>query len=206
MTTPQYEVANQGVGKWNVGDPVRVSEDGKMAVAEKDPNHKFWAIPELVDSSNTVLEDNKSVIRLKALGGTLESPAPNGSGARSLNRVTPENKSNGTSGDTMKLWADCGKSCRDVVGAGEGTGWVECNVERMTASYRELHTPWYSEIPILGPVLSWIFGGPRMEEKKNHGLQPGNDEERDLQSAAQRYGRRGLEKVRSPVRRGEGAV
>lgn len=126
-------VANQKKNNWKVGKPLRVSEDGKIAVAEvSTPNHHLWAMPSLVSASNSILDANKSVIKLSISSETLKGKAPDGSGSHTLRRVIPENKANGTSGDTMKLWADCGKSCRDVVGVGEGTGW---NSEKMTARY-----------------------------------------------------------------------
>ena len=156
----EYDVASQSPGKWKTGKNMRVADDGHMALAEESTaNHRFWANPYLVADSNSKLTASKSVIRLKTLPDTLDGPAPNGGGARTLTRVIPENKSNGTSGDSMEIWADCGKCGRDVMGAGEGTGHGG-----MTAKYQDVHVPWYMYIPVLGPLLGLIFGGPTRRE------------------------------------------
>jgi hypothetical protein len=164
----EIAVPAQADDKWKAGAPLRVADDGNMAVAEESPsNHRFWAKPTLIGASNTALSAKKSVIKLKAASDTLNGPAPDGSGKRVLSRVIAENQANHTSGDSMKLWADCGMSSRDVAGAGQGTGWGS-----MTADYQEIHRPWYTQIPILGPLLGWIFGGPRAENKKTSSTDP----------------------------------
>jgi hypothetical protein len=166
----EVDTTEQSDDHWKASAPLRVAEDGNLAVAEEQPvNHRLWAKPDLIESSNKVLAANKSVIKLNASGGTLKGPAPNGSGNRELARVLPQNQANGTSGESMKLWADCGKSCRDVIGAGRGTGW---NVGNMAARYRDVHRPWYTQIPILGPLLGWIFGGPKVKEKQTGASDP----------------------------------
>lgn len=190
----EIDTANQSEDKWNAGELLRVSEDGKMAVAEEsssNPNHRLWAMPPLVSNSNSILSANKSVIRLKTAADNLKGPAPDGSGNQNLTRVIPENTANGTSGDSMRIWADCGKSCRDVIGAGEGTGW---NTSGMTAKFQAVHRPWYSSIPILGPLFSAIFGGPEIKEKTTAASDPEEMKKEIFNSKLGGTGDEGLQK------------
>ena len=163
--------AEQEANKWDAGKDLKVADNGNMAAgAVIEPhNHDLWAQPSLVSSSNATLAGKNSVIRLKTLPETLKGPAPDKSGNRTLAKVVPENQANGTSGDSMKIWCDCGRAGRDVMGAGEGTGH---HGERMTADYTKVHRPWYSYIPVLGPLLSLIFGGPKKEQKQTAASQP----------------------------------
>jgi hypothetical protein len=163
--------AAQEADKWEAGEDLKVADDGNMAAgANIDPhNHDLWAQPSLVSTSNGILVAKKSVIRLKTVGDPLKGPAPDRSGNRTLTRVVPENQANGTSGDAMKIWCDCGRAGRDVMGAGEGTGK---NNEQMTADYTKIDRPWYASIPILGRLLSWIFGGEKKEKKQTSASSP----------------------------------
>ncbi len=164
----EVKVPQQTPDEWNAGKTVRVADDGHMAVGQSEgPNHSFWAEPDLIANSNSTLASKKSVIRLKTDAGTLKGKAPHDGTERTLARVLPENQSNNTSGETMEIWADCGKCGRDVMGAGEGSGGG-----RMTAKYRDVHRPWYSKIPILGPLLSLIFGGPKEQTKTTAASSP----------------------------------
>ncbi len=67
----------------------------------------------------------------------------------------------------MNIWADCGRSGRDVMGAGRGTGGGD-----MTAVHRAQKRPWWSQIPILGPLLGAIFGMPRPTERETAASDP----------------------------------
>ncbi|HEX7239159.1 MAG TPA: hypothetical protein VF263_02750 [Longimicrobiaceae bacterium] len=118
---------------WGVASPIRVADDGMAAVRPGAGfgSHDFWAAEPLLALSNTTLERNRSVIRLRPGSDTLRGKAPDGSGSRTLVRVEPENVVNSTRGDGMQLWADCERAGRDVMGAGEGTG---LNPERMKAA------------------------------------------------------------------------
>jgi hypothetical protein len=164
----EMDISQQRPDEWNAGKPVRVADDGLLAVAQDSgPNHAFWADPGLIADSNTTLASKKSVIRLKSDAGTLKGSAPGNHSERTLSRVLPENQSNNTSGDSMEIWADCGRSGRDVMGAGEGTGGG-----KMSAKYQDVHRPWYSEIPLLGPLLSLIFGGAKKKTKTTEASDP----------------------------------
>jgi hypothetical protein len=112
---------------WNVGNAaVRVSDDGRMAVAKEDKygSQRLWAEPTLIKDASQQLELAESVIRLKKWSGrsTLSGPAPDGSGAKTLAPVIPKNLATGTKGSKMTIWADCGKSACDVGGKGRGMG------------------------------------------------------------------------------------
>jgi hypothetical protein len=104
-----------------------------MAVAEDSRfgGHRFWAQPSRIEASSKALERAGSVIRLKKGAGTIEGTAPTGSRV-TLTEVEAENVSNSSSGSTMEIWADCGKSARDVFGVGAGTGK---NYEKVTSVY-----------------------------------------------------------------------
>jgi hypothetical protein len=67
----------------------------------------------------------------------------------------------------MNIWADCGRSGRDVMGAGEGTGGGS-----MAAVFKEQKKPWYMSIPILGPLLGAIFGVPSPTQHKTSASDP----------------------------------
>jgi hypothetical protein len=164
----EVDVTSQKPDEWDAKKPLRVADDGQMALGEDaNWNHDLWAETGLVGKANSALATKKSVIRLKTDAGTLKGKAPGDGSARTLNKVVPENQSNGTSGDSMQIWADCGKCGRDVIGAGEGTGGG-----RTTADYKKVNRPWYTQIPLLGPLLGLIFGGAKTEEKQTAASEP----------------------------------
>jgi hypothetical protein len=117
--------------------PVRVSDDGKMAATQDGAygTHELWANPALVSASNSILNAQKSVIRLHTTSGKLGGPVPSGGTSSSLTRVEPESVATATAGDTMSIWADCGRAARDVMGTG-GTGRVAAVYTRSGAEVR----------------------------------------------------------------------
>ena len=131
-------VASQTATEWDAKMPLRVAEDGRMAVGQDGTMHSFWADSGLIAQSNTTLASKKSVIRLNELGDKLTGKAPDGTTTKTLSKVSPKNVANATTGENMNLWADCGKSGRDVMGAGEGTGK---NYDKMAAVYRAPQKP-----------------------------------------------------------------
>jgi hypothetical protein len=189
----EVDIPQQKPDEWNAGKPVRVSDTGRMAVRQDSgPNHFYWTDPGLLAASNSILASKRSVIRLKTDAGTLKGKAPADASPRTLSRVLPENQSNNTSGESMEIWADCGKCGRDVMGAGGGTGWGE-----MSAKYREVHRPWYSEIPILGPLLSLIFGGPTQRTKTTAASDPKEMKQEIFNQKLGGTGDEGLKKYQS---------
>lgn len=113
--------SQQASGKWHAKKTVRVSDDGFMAVGRARPGHDLWAAERLIDGANATLEAQNSAIVLEKKNDELAGPAPDGGGPRVLNRVMPKNLSNATSGDKMKLWADCQRAAFAIMGVKGGT-------------------------------------------------------------------------------------
>lgn len=170
----EIPLATQSPTRWNASMDLRVAEDGSMAVGQATNLHHFWADPAMIAQSNAVLAARRSVIRLtpqsETLTGSLRGGAPH-----TLTKVLPENLANSTSGETMNLWADCGRSARDVTGAGQGTGGGE-----MEGVYSDRQSPWYSSIPILGPILNLIFGGPTTSTRRTSPAGDPEDMKREI--------------------------
>jgi len=70
----------------------------------------------MIASASKRLEDAGSVVRLRQEGQGISF------GGRDLRMVSPENVANDTEKSAMEIWADCGKSARDVMGVGGGAG------------------------------------------------------------------------------------
>lgn len=132
----EKDAADQGPDDWNAGEKLRISDDGNIAVRQDTQygSHEMWALPTLIGTANGILQSKKSVIRLSAGGGTLKGDAPDGSGTKTLSSVVPENVATKQKGTGMTIWADCGRSGRDVMGAGKGTGK---NYGQMTGVYNK---------------------------------------------------------------------
>jgi hypothetical protein len=158
----EVPVAAQTATEWDAKMPLRLAEDGRMAVGQDRAMHSFWAESSLIAQSNTILASRKSVIRLLELSDKIGGSAPSGAAARSLSNVSAQNAATATQGDAMNIWADCGKSARDVMGAGEGTGE---NYEKMTASFRAREKPpkW---IRYIGGVAVLLSGTPQLEKRQ----------------------------------------
>lgn len=72
--------------------------------------------------------------------------------------MKPENVFNKSSGDTMDLWADCGKSARDVIGAGGGSGYGG-----MTAAYRRQKPIELAPNPVWYKPWAWHQPAPTVQ-------------------------------------------
>jgi hypothetical protein len=144
-------VSDQTPDEWPAGAPLRMSVDGRMAVAQNGANgsHRFWATLPLIAKSNATLIATGSPLRLRpgsgGLSGTPPMHAAVGMPQRSdLIEVEPENTDNQTRGTTMDIWADCGQAAREVMGVGAGTldvfkvagTYVEGGKEFETDAYR----------------------------------------------------------------------
>lgn len=121
---------------------LRLSDGGKMAVpaGENYPNHQLWADSSVVSSANKQLEAAGSVIELTSGGSAVSFTDPTTKKATTLPGVTAKHRINGTSGDSMKLFADCGRSARDVTG-GVGEKWG-----KMSAKYTKTEEPGPMEV------------------------------------------------------------
>jgi hypothetical protein len=127
---------------WNAGKGIRLSDDGKMAVGQdsKYGSQQLWAESSMIPAASAALKAAESVIRLEPDGNSIQGPAPDGSGTKSLTKVAPKNVMTGTDGDAMTIWADCGRSAGDVMGAGKGTGGGDRTAEYNDRSGAQQHT------------------------------------------------------------------
>jgi hypothetical protein len=105
----------------------RRADDGSTLVRQdsKAGSQFLLAAPGMADAASKQLEAAKSVVRLKETG---TATVKKGGVEKSFAKIEPtnvKNKTAGAGGSGMELWADCGKSARDVIGAGEGTGGGE---------------------------------------------------------------------------------
>jgi hypothetical protein len=131
----EFPRSAQKPGEWDAGVDLRVSADGHMAAEQSGAygTHKLWASAALIAAANAALAANNSVIRLRKGAGITGGTPPDGTPvSRMLVAVEPENVATRTSGDAMEIWADCGRSARDVVGVGGGTGK---NYSKITGKY-----------------------------------------------------------------------
>jgi hypothetical protein len=128
-------VARQAPNDWDAGVNLRVADDGTIAVSQERTigGKKLWATPHLISWANSKLAAAKSVITLKSVGDQLVGSAP--SKTVTLERVEPESSATATSGTTMEIWADCGRSARDVMGMGGGQGGHKHG--KTTAEYQD---------------------------------------------------------------------
>ncbi len=133
----EIATAAQTADEWSAGGkPVRVADDGSMAVRQDSQygSHRLWAAASRIALANAALIDKGSVVRLKAGADTIKGTPSTGGPSRTLNSVEPQNTATSTSGTTMSIWADCGMSARDVMGVGGGGGK---NYADVTAKYTD---------------------------------------------------------------------
>ncbi|MDQ5835109.1 MAG: hypothetical protein M3550_18995, partial [Actinomycetota bacterium] len=94
----------------------RHADDMTFATKIGYPNHQLFAKAGKAAASNTALRAVNSDIELVEL--PLEATFVNGANTNTvkLKKIEAKNKVNGTQGDGMLLWADCGRSASVVVG------------------------------------------------------------------------------------------
>ena len=150
----------QGPGKWDARSPVRVSGDEMMAVRQDEPqgSKKAWADPTLITTASNMLATARSVLRLASGAGTLTGPTRWG-GLRTLKEVVPENVKTKTKGAAMELWADCGRSARDVMGAGGGTGWGDMVAQFTSAGKPVLTAKGSAPEGMKNEIMQKLLGG-----------------------------------------------
>lgn len=95
----------------------RQADDMSMATRTGYPNHELWAKPGKVAKSNTALRAVKSDIELVETAKEDTFWTDDKSVTVKLRKVEAKNKVNGTQGDAMLLYADCGRSASVVVGS-----------------------------------------------------------------------------------------
>lgn len=96
------------------GAAAQVSSDLSLATVPED-SHGLYAASGMVNESNEKLEAVGAKIRLQETGETGEVEAEGKK--KTLNKVLPMNMFNGTSGEDMQLYADCGRSNSMVTGS-----------------------------------------------------------------------------------------
>jgi len=94
----------------------RQADDMSMATRTGYPNHELWAKPGKAAKSNTALAAVKSDIELVETAKEDTFWTDDRSVTVKLRKIEAKNKVNGTQGDSMLLWADCGRSASVVVG------------------------------------------------------------------------------------------
>jgi hypothetical protein len=119
-----FDKDKQKPGVWNAGGkPMRVSDDGKMAVREDSyiGSQKFYADASLISGFSAALRGKSSAIRLIPGSESASGPSPKDPKSNvTLTQVLPRNVENDTQGDDMEMPADCGKAAGKVMGAGRG--------------------------------------------------------------------------------------
>jgi len=114
-------VARQKPDHWDAGADLRVSDDGKLALA--DGTHRVWATTELIGQSESALRDLRSPFMFNVGSGTLVGKAPAGGGAlMRLNAVVPVNLEDGTQGEAMRTIEACSSHGQHMIGAGLNQG------------------------------------------------------------------------------------
>ncbi|AXT53609.1 DUF4157 domain-containing protein [Aquimarina sp. BL5] len=98
-----------------IGHSYRISDDLTTAVKVGYPNHDLYAKAGKVAPANTKLASVGSGIELIEESKTFQVSSKGRT--RTLKKVSPKNKQNTTSGNTMKISDDCGTSCSVVVGS-----------------------------------------------------------------------------------------
>ena len=94
----------------------RQADDMSFATRDGYPNHELWAKPGKAAKSNTALGAVKSDIELVETGKEDTFWTDDKSVTVKLRKIEAKNKVNGTQGDSMLLYADCGRSASVVVG------------------------------------------------------------------------------------------
>ncbi|WEK00447.1 MAG: DUF4157 domain-containing protein [Candidatus Sphingomonas phytovorans] len=114
-----YPVSEQTDQQWNAGKPVRVSEDGNLAVGQDDGygSHDLWAEAGMIEPTNERLQTSGSRYRVAAGDTTLSGTSPVGNHARTLTKVVPSYGPTGDSGEDMTMPDDCGTAAHELTGA-----------------------------------------------------------------------------------------
>jgi hypothetical protein len=106
----RYSIKQYKTTRW------RQADDLSLATRVGYPNHQLFAKPGKVAKSNTALRAVGSDIELVDTGREATFWNNDNSTSFKLNKVEAKNKVNGTQGDAMLLYADCGRSASVVVG------------------------------------------------------------------------------------------
>ena len=106
----RYSIKKYKTTKW------RQADDLSLATRVGYPNHQLYAKPGKVAKSNTALRAVGSDIELVETASEATFWNDDNSTSFKLRKVVAKNKVNGSQGDGMMLYADCGRSASVVVG------------------------------------------------------------------------------------------
>lgn len=195
---------DQSPGNYQAGMDLRVSEDGRAAVADGQTKHCFAELA-LILEADKILQSKGSGVKLSWLPDVLEGEAPDGSGTkRQLLRVQPELKmsDSGKNGDKQTLYADCGRSSREVMGP-TTTNTFPVGLHR-DASGKEHETTRRSSDPndLLGDILiNAGLGKTRQEARKAYEDLSAEDREKyDKRLGLNKYAQAGVGDAFTTVR------
>ncbi len=115
----EYPVRHQDDLRWPVGRPVRVSDDGNLAVAQNGGygSHDLWALEPMIHEANHLLQTKGSQYRLAATTETLFGLSPTTDQPRVLTKVAPWHGPTGAFGEDMTMPDDCGVGAHELMGA-----------------------------------------------------------------------------------------
>lgn len=117
-------VARQQPGQWDAGVDLRVSDDGRLALA--DGTHRFWATTDIIEQSDSALRNLGSPFMFNVGNGTLVGKAPaagaGGSALMRLSPVLPVNLDNGSQADALRTIEACSSHGQHLIGAGLNQG------------------------------------------------------------------------------------
>jgi hypothetical protein len=100
---------------WFSNSTWRQADDMTVATCDQHPNHELYAKAGKAAQANALLNAANSGIEL--VETSTEDTFKSDTGSVTLKKIEARNKVNGTSGDTMTLYADCGRSASVVSGA-----------------------------------------------------------------------------------------
>ncbi|HEX5874951.1 MAG TPA: DUF4157 domain-containing protein [Pyrinomonadaceae bacterium] len=118
--TPDQQSADESLG-WQhpMGSPLRVADDGQMAVEDNDwgpgTNKRAWTTPDKIAESNDILTKQKSRAKLRQKSGSqeLSGRIPDTGNPILLNEIEPFREGGGK----FNLASDCGTAARQVTGS-----------------------------------------------------------------------------------------
>lgn len=130
------------------GEHYRESDDVSLLVPAEYPNHELWAKPGKAARANAALKAVGSGIELVETADTYEHEPGTGP-AVELKRIEAKNTVNGTQGDDMELYADCGRSAGVVMGGSERRAVYALSETELGARHTDVATPDLMKIEIM---------------------------------------------------------
>jgi hypothetical protein len=180
----------------------RQADDMSMATRTGYPNHELWAKPGKAAKSNTALKAVKSDIELVETAREDTFWNDDKSVVVKLRKVEAKNNVNGTQGDSMMLWADCGRSASVVVGSlkrqavfndGGGKAVAPGGPDQMKAGIMKNWLPRERQRKL------FVEGNKADADQIQDALTKGAQREAELGPIAQRYAKAKTEAMREAI-------